>query len=559
LTGEAPAAETKLAEAIRKWYAPSTIDYLKQAGFDWVWLTWSVGLDSREEEKESSQVREYIRRCRQQRIRALGVVSAGQLILPPDVASTTKRTLKSPQGIPLPCQEVNLSTHPSVACYQANLDEPDWQNAVVTQSIKAVDAGADGVILDEFSPSADEKASVTRFVRNVSEKIKSSRPAALVVPLLPSDLLEGVPQSPILAMDEGTWPEVRPTSVILEGGEVMIAGASQGPWIDQNLWLFNYAASFSHGRPVLMSFQHSRSEDGVSVLPSGSRALVMAEAAVFGGSWSIDLDDWLRLGLYEREPMALQEWETLAKFQDFLANHSQYLLLPSLVNVAVILDDITQTSEILNLLARRGVQYRVLKKTDLAGVSLGAYNLVVAVNLNPFPPAEIQMLSDYVRAGGLAVVNPPNTPKIACGGSAQWSMDSEDYRDCPAGKGKWRVYGGPISDPDRFAKDVRAAVSFNDRWIRTWNAPTVLARTAQTKNSKQRIVHLINYGVEPIAELQIQVRGHFKTVQVLRPEDSPSGFLKGPVVTPVRKDGFTEFVLPLLGIYALIVLDLDPS
>jgi len=555
--GEALADGTKLAESIRNWYAPSTIDYLKRAGVDWVWLTWSVGLDSREEGKVSSQVREYIHRCRLQRIRVMGIVSAGQLILSPDLANTTKRTLKSPQGIPLPCQGQNPSTHPSVACYQANLDEPEWQKEVVTQSIKAVDAGADGVILDRISATAQDKGNLTRFVRDMSQRIKSSRPDALVVPLLPTDILEAVPQSPMLAIEDGTWPEVRPTSVILEGGQVMIAGASQGPWIDQNLWLFNYAASISHRRPILLSLHRNYTEDRASALRSGCRSLVMAEAAVFGGSWSLDLDDWLRLGLVERDPMALQEWETLIKFQDFLTGHSEYFLLPPLVNVAVVVEDIAQSSEILNLLARRGVQYNVLKKTDLSSVPLGAYNLVTGVNLTPFLPAEIQMLSNYVRAGGHAVVNPPNSPEIECSPSAQQSKDTDDYRDCQWGKGKWRLYGKPISDPDQFSKDVRAAVSFNDRWVRIWNAPTVLARTAQTTASTQRIVHLVNYGIEPIEELQIQVKGHFKRVQVLRPQDSSTGFSNGPVVTPVRKDGFTEFILPRLGIYALLVLDPD--
>ena len=559
LTGEVPLGQTKLAKAIRSWYTPSTVDFLKQAGFNWVWLTWSVGLDKRTEEEESSRTREYIRLCRQRGIRVMGVVSAGRLFLPLEVANTTRRTQKSPQGTPIPCQDVSLPTRPSVACYQANLDEQDWQNEVVTRSLEAVDAGADGVILEKISSSPDKRASVVNFVRSVSQKIQISRPAALVVPLLPIELLDDVPQSPWLAIDEGTLPQIRPTSVILEGGQVMIAGASQGPWIDQNLWLFNYADSLSRGRPIILNYQHTPSEDGVSSFPSGNRALAMAEAAVFAGSWALELDDWLRLGLLERDPLALREWETLAKVQDFFVRHSQYLFLPSLVNVAVVVEGTGEMSEIMNLLARRGVQYHVLQKADLAQVSLAAYNLVAAVNLTPFLPDETRMLSNYVGAGGIAVVNSPNLPEIASRVGAPHSDPTEEFRDYPMGKGIWRVYGDVISDPDKFANDVRAAVSFNHRWIRIWNAPTVLARTAQATNSKQRIVHLINYANEPLDDLQVQVKGNFERVQVLGPDDAPTRFSKSPSITLTCRSGITEFVLPRLGTYALVVLDSGPS
>jgi hypothetical protein len=553
----APASHTKLVEAIRDWYSPATVDYVTQAHFNEVWLTWSVGFSPEEEEKESAPVRQYIRLCRQRSLQVMGLVWVGQVLGSPEMARDSKRVLRNPQGLPLPCQGKTLVSVPGSGCFQANLNEPEWRGQVIARCIRAIEAGVAGVVLDGLSTAPIDQVSVAEFVRDITRGVKSSWPSASVVPLLSGEQLAVSPQSPVLAVNNGVWPGVSPTAVTVENGQVMIAGASQGPWIDLNTWLFNYAASVSSGRPVVLVYPSGTdARDGeIKVLPAGSHALAIAESNVSGGACVLGLDDGLRLGLFEQDPRARREWDLAAQYQSFFRTHSQYLQLPPLSNVAVIIESIAEAGELLNLLARRGVQYQVLGTSDLSTINLKSFNLVACVNVGKLGADKFQNLIEYVKAGGTAVTNPPNVPEIRSRDASSTAKQAGECTEYPMGKGKWIVYGDAISDPDQFSREVRSAVPFTDRWVRLWNAPTVSARTAQVPNSRKRIVHLVNYGIEPIDELQIQVKGSFTRVQVLSPDYPEASGPNDLNLTLVNKAGFTEFLLPSLGIYSLVLLE----
>jgi hypothetical protein len=283
--------------------------------------------------------------------------------------------------------------------------------------------------------------------------------------------------------------------------------------------------------------------------------LAIAESDVLGGSSVLSLDDGLRLGLFEQDPGALREWDLVTHYQDFFSAHASYLQLPPLRNVAVVIESIAEAGELLNLLARRGVQYQVVGIGDLSNANLKSFNLVACVNAAKLGMDKIQNLIEYVKAGGTAVITPPNVPEILGRDASSTVKQSGDFTEHSMGKGNWIVYGNAIGDPDQFSREVRAAVPFTERWVRLWNAPTVLARTAQVPNSENRIVHLINYGIEPVDELQIQVKGHFRRVQVLSPDNPKPRDPKSFSLSPLNKAGFTEFVLPRLGIYSLVVLE----
>ena len=360
----------------------------------------------------------------------------------------------------------------------------------------------------------------------------------------------------MVAIDEGSPPGVHPSTVTIDGGKVMIAGASHGPWVDLNLWLFNYGASVAHGHPVTLAYQPEMSvRDGrLSLLPEGRRALAVAEAAMFGGSWVLSLDDGLRLGLYQQDPKALRDWGTITAYRTFFTQHFRNFGSP-LTNVAVIIDNLGETSEVMNLMARKGIQYRALSVDDISSVSPALDNLVVCVNLGVLPRTELRRLLEYVKAGGIAVTNPPNLPEGSGMGEDSITRNSEVLTEYSIGAGKWIVYKEAISDPDEFSRDVLKALPFSKRWIRLWNAATVFARTAQVPGSTRRTVQLINYEMKSIEELQVQVKGIFRSIRVFSPDNPETLIPKGLSLNPVIKEGFTEFLLPRLDIYSLLILE----
>jgi hypothetical protein len=67
-------------------------------------------------------------------------------------------------------------------------------------------------------------------------------------------------------------------------------------------------------------------------------------------------------------------------------------------------------------------------------------------------------------------------------------------------------------------------------------------------NTKHVLVHLLNYGDEPVSRIEVTVRGHFEKGTLLSPDEVRTDI-------EVRPAGeFTRIVVPELKIYDLLVL-----
>jgi hypothetical protein len=101
------------------------------------------------------------------------------------------------------------------------------------------------------------------------------------------------------------------------------------------------------------------------------------------------------------------------------------------------------------------------------------------------------------------------------------------------------VYRNAFPDADTFAGEVKALLAPDHQMLRMWNASAVLAHLTQSVNSKQRALHLLNYGIESLGEVQIQMKGSFRKGEMLSPH------LSNPVPLKLElKPGVTEFTVP---------------
>ena len=130
-----------------------------------------------------------------------------------------------------------------------------------------------------------------------------------------------------------------------------VARATNVPWIDSNGW----------------RFQRGVRKANYSKLPAGSAALAAAEAFTFG----ID-------AVFNPDPADVAELGKMFRFLDA----QQGPRLPPLVNLDVVDDGSPQMGEILNLLVRRNLLYRVVKAPDTRG---SAGRLTVQLGTPDFP------------------------------------------------------------------------------------------------------------------------------------------------------------------------------
>jgi hypothetical protein len=562
--GQLPPDNAQLEEVIRQWYTPSTLEYLRGAAIDWVWLTWSVGLPVQEEEKSDAAVTAYMTECHRAGIGVLAEVSAGHLLSGDRDLAGTAGLLRDSHRKPILCDG---PSGPMAGCYQADLRDQRWKAHVAQRAMAAIQAGADGIVLNDLAGPHYEAQVVASFANEMEgvltgsvqlaagrssitrETQKRSRP--LVIPLLPRSSVGQRLETPWLALQDGVWPGVRSSSVSLINGEIMVAGASQSPWIDSNLWLLRCCLAFSMGKPILLTHQRSRGTSGQrSASPRGSLPLAMAEAATFGNPFVVDLEDNLREGLFKQNPEILEEWKSVTRYERFFKSYPEIMKMRPLHNVAVVEESCDDSAEMLNLLSRRGMSCDVIPLGEFSKTSLEPYALVILNQPNPLAGDVFETLERFANAGGFVVTMASNlfpNDRLRSLQKTEETLESTHYR---GGQGRWVVYRDAFPDADTFAGEVRALLAPDHQMVRMWNASTVFAHLTQSVNSKQRALHLLNYGIEPLEEVQVQVKGSFRKGEILAPD------LPNPIPLKLEpKQGATEFTIPSLGVYGVVLLE----
>ena len=137
-----------------------------------------------------------------------------------------------------------------------------------------------------------------------------------------------------------------------------VAQATSSPWIDSNAW----------------RFQRGLKKVNYEKLPTGSALLAAAEAFAFGADAILNPD-----------PADVQE---LSKLLRFLKSVDQPQL-PAMANIGVVDDKSPAMDEVLNMLTRRNLLYRVVAAPDRK------LDLTVQLGTKDFPRESAQNPSDF--------------------------------------------------------------------------------------------------------------------------------------------------------------------
>jgi hypothetical protein len=244
-----------------------------------------------------------------------------------------------------------------------------------------------------------------------------------------------------------------------------VARATNVPWIDSNGWRF--ARGVGKAR--------------YAALPAGAAPLAAAEAFAF------DVD-----AILDPNPADLDELARLLRFLQPL----QQPPLPPLVNLGIVDDGTPQMGEVLNLLTRRNLFYRIVTAPDRA------------LDLN-------------VRLGT------PDFPKESA------------------------------ANPYEFAARVRAKLGDDKRFVRLYGTSTVLARlTGDRKRARLSLLAFDNrrQQVANSQSIRVRVRGRYKPARFAGYAAAGEA-----TVTDLRRPGdATEFWVPSFRICAVIDLERIP-
>jgi hypothetical protein len=199
-------------------------------------------------------------------------------------------------------------------------------------------------------------------------------------------------------------------------GRANVASATRRPWIDANGWRF--------ARHPAARFYYD--------LPEGKAALAIAEAFTYGADAVVKID-----------PADLEEAGKMLVFLRGMPAQN----LPPIADIAVIDDGSAVTAEVMNLLTRRNLLFRV------APVPSKQYALNIKIGTREYP------------------------------------------RDAAA-------------DPSDFAQKIRLQLTDERRSLRIYGSEVVICRL--TGNNTRIKLHLLNYSGRPAEGLRIRLRGAYE-------------------------------------------------
>jgi hypothetical protein len=534
--------------ATDNWYNLRTIQSLKDAGVNMIWVTFSNGFSNQTERLNQQQIKRYIADCHRQGIHVMAYESITNMFWQ-DMFKNVPESRNWPaigkDGKPVPYGAAAYKKIGYISRYMANLSNPGWQAYLRKRVQLALDAGADGVDYDNnFTLNITQLMNIYEMIYKYGSTRKKDfllmgnfHSSSYVVNRLTNSMTTEDGAEPGI-YDAGHLRRVR-------GKDYLVS--ADGGYLINNAGLFRALNAISEGwKPNLV--EDGRREFGqreAKPMSPQRRQLALAEAISFGVADELFVEDALATGLWNREPDALALWKAIGQYNRFFAAHEAYYTgMRSVAPVAVVLDDSSRGVELLNGLAARNVLFNVIYARDLTAEKLKDYSEVALLTADTVSDKALSALEGYVRGGGRLIV---------AGQSA--SLDERGQKRArPSffgkkfGKGEC-IYLEQIPAVDHLAEEFREHENSKVPGI---EAPVGVVYNVVSQPARHRvIVHLLNYGPTSASNIRINLNQKNRSAILLSPEASH----EAPVTIDPQPSCAGQITVPRLKIYSMVVLN----
>jgi hypothetical protein len=351
----------------------------------------------------------------------------------------------------------------------------------------------------------------------------------------------------VVLNSDGKQPQMRGSLVMKRGSVLEVSSPTAQPWIDTNLALVKTEQRTHQGQAPLYTFSWGGLSDSGQQQPAltaADYALAVAEAGAFHADFILNLDERLQRGLSQHDPEAWTLWNQVLSYADFYS-HTAKSGMEAAANIAVVVENLDPTDEVMNLLARHNLPFTVLLPSDLDSGDLEGFDVIVVFAKSDERAGK--RIADLATQGKTVVL-------VDAHGSYPWQNRdavrlNEHAVSYAFGKGKVLELSEPVIDPETFAQDIRRLLGKEDVLMSLWNGLTTIAVPYREHGGTLKVLELVNYAEEPLS-VQVQVKGSFASIRYETPERGCCESL-----VPIKHDGFTEFVLPELRIAGRVHLD----
>jgi hypothetical protein len=286
-------------------------------------------------------------------------------------------------------------------------------------------------------------------------------------------------------------------------------------------------------------------------ITADSYLIAIADSAAYGGRWIITLDAPLAASLAARKADSLTTWKRVAAAAGFFAAHKDW---PDYTPKAVVgvVSDFTGdneffSNELLNLMGREGLQYRIVPKDKVSAASFESLRAVSYTDETP-PSAELRKQTlEFVQAGGMLIAAPAWG---AVAGTPATTGLRPGFSVRVLGKGRIALADAAPVDPFSWAADASVLVSHRYDLVRFWNGGAACAYYTMAPGGKQALVHLLFYAMRGPDSATVRIVGRYRAARASTVTEPQVANLK-----MAAQGDAVEVYLPPVSQYVALELD----
>src|SRR5258708_6042560 len=399
---------------------------LKQAEFNWIWVTWSSGWSLKDEDENRENLKKVIARCHENGIHVSAYLSASNMFRKSafrDDPETKKYGLWM-HGIPLFYAGLTKTgLHISWERRLADARKPGWRTYLLKKAELAVDAGVDAIIWDNMIGYNDGLAQLLDDTQRMAEQKARENGPPQGMGYANIHIAPG--RFGMNDIDEVIWEEDGKDTPGVWHGQWQVDNARKIKFLsgEKQLW-----QPLQYENDVYHCGRRER------CIPSpAEQKLSIAEAYAFGAATSRNIEGRFLSALIRGEPEAQQAWTAIAQYNHFLVEHQElYHQVASTARIALI------SAEPQNPLADEFLKQSVFFETKMLahldnGIPLDHFKVL-------FTPADLPKLSaeqkarlnTFTAGGGVIIKAGKAEPGIvaraeAAAGGPRLSLEPRGY------------------------------------------------------------------------------------------------------------------------------------
>jgi hypothetical protein len=370
---------------------------LKQAEFNWIWVTWSNGWSLKDEDENRENLKKVIALCHENGIHVSAYLSASNMF--PEKAyhddPETKEYGLWMHGVPMfyagpTMTDLHISWHRRLA----DARKPGWRAYLLKKAALAVDAGVDAIVWDNMIGYNDGLAQLLDDTQRMAERKarETGRPKTMVY----ANIHISPNRFAMNDINEVIWEE--------DGKDT--PGVWDGHWQVDNARNIKFLSGEKQLWQPLMyenDLYHCGPRERCIPTPAEQK-LSIAEAYAFGAATSRNIEGRFLSALINGEPEAQEAWTAIGQYNHFLVEHRElYHQAEPAARIALI------SAEPHNPLADEFLKQSVFFETKVLahldnGISLDRFKvLVVPADLPKLSAEQKARLHAFTAGGGVII------------------------------------------------------------------------------------------------------------------------------------------------------------